>query len=280
MISRLSLVKSGAAREHPNDRRTGQNSAALNDDLDLARTVQRSLLPKRSLLHSGLTCAAFYQASQSVGGDYYDFVPLNGDRLGIAIGDVSGKGIAAALIMANLQASLRGRLSYPCMDPLTLVRSLNRSIYESSPLQFYVSLFYGEYDPSVSLLRYVNAGHHPPWIVRVEDAVPRVSHLPGQSMLIGAFAEALYEEQSIQLHPGDLLVAYTDGLTDSQNIHGEDWGQQRLQKTLFRCAGRNPAWVVHTVMEDLERFTDNAHGQDDLTLVVARVENSDRCPIV
>jgi sigma-B regulation protein RsbU (phosphoserine phosphatase) len=99
-------------------------------------------------------------------------------------------------------------------------------------------------------------------------------------MLIGAFAEALYEEQSIQLHPGDLLVAYTDGLTDSQNIHGEDWGQQRLQKTLFRCAGRNPAWVVHTVMEDLERFTDNAHGQDDLTLVVARVENSDRCPIV
>jgi phosphoserine phosphatase RsbU/P len=155
--------QSGAVTRHrPGTRLTLFEAGAVHRDLEIAETVQKRLLPQKSQRSSGLLSETYYRPLHGIGGDYYDFVSLDRSRLGIAIGDVSGKGVAAALIMANLQASLRALLLQPGMGPQLLVRSLNRLLYEASHDHVFASLFYGEFDPESRILRYVNAGHHPP----------------------------------------------------------------------------------------------------------------------
>jgi sigma-B regulation protein RsbU (phosphoserine phosphatase) len=250
----------------------GCEEGAMNRDLEIAQSVQKRLLPKRRLRSSGLLCETYYRPLHGIGGDYYDFVPLDRNRLGIAIGDVSGKGVGAALTMASLQASLRARLLHPGMKPQPLVHSLNRLLYQSSLDYVFASLFYGEYDPESRVLRYVNAGHHSPLVVRQEDS--RVSILPLRSdgMPIGVIPDAVYEEMSFVLQPDDLLVGYTDGLTEAENISNEQWGLERLEAILAECAGEYPALVVEAVLKRQEDFTHPVAAEDDITLMVAAVE--------
>src|ERR1700730_3747496 len=147
---------------------------ALRSDLEGAKDVQQAFFPPQSLSIPCLSCETFYGPADDIGGDYYDFFPLEGGRWGIAIGDVSGKGIGAALIMASLQASLRAQASHSHLDLSTLIGDVNRLVYESSPTNFFASLFYAEYEPATRILKYVNAGHNPPIVVRPHEGQPQM----------------------------------------------------------------------------------------------------------
>jgi sigma-B regulation protein RsbU (phosphoserine phosphatase) len=199
-------------------------------------------------------------------------VSLDRNRLGIAIGDVSGKGVAAALIMANLQASLHARLLHPGMEPRPLLRSLNRLLYEASHDHVFASLFYGEYDPESRVLRYVNAGHHPPLVVRQNGGGVSILRLKSDGVPVGVLPHAEYEEMSFLLQPGDLFVAFTDGIIEAWNAMHEQWGLDRLEAVLAECTGKNPAQVVETILRDQEDFMGPVAAADDMTLVVASVE--------
>jgi sigma-B regulation protein RsbU (phosphoserine phosphatase) len=199
-------------------------------------------------------------------------VSLDRNRLGIAIGDVSGKGVAAALIMANLQASLRARLLHPGMEPRRLVRSLNRLLYEASHDHVFASLFYGEYDPESRVLRYVNAGHHPPLVVRQIGGGVGILRLKSDGVPVGVLPDAEYEEMSFVLQPGDLFVAFTDGIIEAGNVMNEEWGLERFEAVLAECARKNPAQVVETILRGQKDFMGPVTAEDDMTLMVASVE--------
>lgn len=259
-------------RSRVQQRRTSRGDSSLSGDMEFAKFVQDRLLPKRSLAFPGLQFETYYQPLHSIGGDYYDFLPLPEGKLGIAIGDVSGKGVGAALTMAGLQASLRAQLLHPHTDPVSLVTTLNRLLYASSPANVFASLFYGQYDPNLQLLTYVNAGHNPPLIVRANNTSSAVIRLEGEGLPVGVFAESEYREFSCPLYPGDLLLGYTDGITEARNPAGEQWGTAGLEALLSGYAGGEPAQTMAAILKGLRDFTGTWAVEDDLTMVVIGVE--------
>src|SRR6516164_8719598 len=156
-------------------------------DLETAKDIQNALFPPQSFSIPCLSCEAFYQPARGIGGDYYDFLSLPAGRWGIAIGDVSGKGIGAALLMASLQASLRAQALQHHLDLSALIGSVNRLVYESSPTHFFASLFYAEYEPATRVMKYVNAGHNPPIVVRPRNGSCEIYHLDASGMPVGIF---------------------------------------------------------------------------------------------
>jgi DNA-binding GntR family transcriptional regulator len=158
---------------------------ALQRDLEGAKDVQRAFFPPPTLSIPCLSCEAFYQPAHDIGGDYYDFLSLQGERWGIAIGDVSGKGIGAALLMASLGASLRSQALHPHLDLPTLIADVNQLVCNSSPTHFFASLFYAEYQPATRILRYVNAGHNSPVVLRAMRNVPFRGRRHARGNLLG-----------------------------------------------------------------------------------------------
>ena len=249
-----------------------------HDWMTAAEAIQKRLLPCRRLTFSGLHCEAYYRPFHNIGGDYYDFVPLDRSKLGFAIGDVSGKGVEAALTMANLQASLRALLLNQETRPSTLVRTLNQLLYHSSLPHIYATLFYGEYDAETRVLSYVNAGHYPPLIVRQEGEGVRLIRLESDGIPIGIFPDADYQGESCPLQPGDLLVGYTDGITESCDKPQEFWGLAGLEGVLLRCIGRRPGEVIEAILSERKRVSPTNTPADDMTLVVATIEEAAGCP--
>ena len=245
---------------------------ALQFDLEGARDVQRAFFPAPTLSMPCLSCEAFYQPAHDIGGDYYDFLSLQGERWGIAIGDVSGKGIGAALIMASLQGSLRAQALHPHSDLSTLIADVNRLVYSSSPAHIFASLFYGEYHPASRMLRYVNAGHNPPIVLRPRNGQCELFRLNASSMPVGISSDAEFRAASFQLHIGDLFVAYTDGITEVQDRRGELWGLERLEQLLRSCGYDQPKKIMECVLDEVSRFADGQPQRDDMTLVVMKVE--------
>lgn len=246
---------------------------ALRRDLENAKDVQQAFFPQQSLSIPGLTCETFYKPAQSIGGDYYDFFPMPGGRWGIAIGDVSGKGIGAALLMASLQASLKAQALHPHSDLSILVGDINRAVHGSSPVHFFASLFYAEYQPDTRVLRYVNAGHNPPMVLRWRDGRCDVFPLETEGSPVGALEGAEYTSASIQLEIGDVLVAYTDGITEAEDPQGEFWGQQRLEILLRSCRDRSPRQMIKCILDEVSAFSKGNSQRDDVTLVVVRVKD-------
>jgi serine phosphatase RsbU (regulator of sigma subunit) len=244
---------------------------ALRSDLEGAKDVQRAFFPPQSLSIPCLSCETFYKPAQDIGGDYYDFLPLERGRWGIAIGDVSGKGIGAALIMASLQGSLRAQASHSHLNLSTLIGDVNRLVYESSPTNFYASLFYAEYEPGTRVLKYVNAGHNPPIVLRTRDGRCEMFHLESSGMLVGISADSQFQTTRFQLEIDDVLVAYTDGITEVENRRGQFWGQQGLESLLRSCGRRTPEQIIKCVVDELTTFGDRLPQRDDMTLVVMRV---------
>ena len=200
----------------------------LRRDLALAVEVQRRLLPEAYPESSFGDVAAFTLPVRSVGGDYYDFVKVGEHGLGIALADVAGKGIAAALIMSVVQASLRilaaeGNITLP-----ELVSKMNRFLHRSTGFNSYATFFYAQLDEQSGQLSYVNAGHNPPYLLRAAE----VEELKTGGMVIGMFAQATYEEAKVDLKSGDVLVAFTDGVTEALNINEEEYGEERLKDLL------------------------------------------------
>ena len=245
---------------------------AIRRDLEGAKDVQQAFFPPDTLSIPCLSCETFYQPAHGIGGDYYDFLSLEGGRWGIAIGDVSGKGIGAALLMASLQASLRAQALHPHLDLSTLIGDVNRLVYEASPTNFFASLFYAEYEPATRVLKYVNAGHNPPIVVRPRKESCQMFHLQSEAMPVGISADAHFATTSFQLEIGDVLVAYTDGITEADNPDGEFWGEKRLDSLLRSCSDGTPEQIIRCILEEVSAFANGQPQRDDVTLMVMRVQ--------
>lgn len=246
---------------------------AIRNDLESAKDVQNAFFPQKAIAIPGLTCATFYKPVQSIGGDYYDFFPLGPDRWGMAIGDVSGKGIGAALLMASLQASLKARALHPHSDLAELIGDVNRLVHESSPIHFFASLFYAEYQPSMGILRYVNAGHNPPIVLRWSEGQCAVFTLETEGTPVGLMQDTEYTSGSFQLETGDVLAAYTDGITETENPGEDMWGQERLKNLLCGSRGKTPQQIIRQILDELSVFAKTKPQRDDMTLLVAHVRN-------
>ncbi len=244
----------------------------LDRELEIARDVQQHLFPQTLPRVSGLDFAGYCRPAEGVGGDYYDFVRLPADCLGIAIGDVSGKGISAALMMASLQASLRGQTIKPCETLSEMIGNINRLLYEASADNRYATFFYAQYDPTSRLLKYVNAGHNSPIVFRTSGNGGDVLRLQEGGTVVGLFPAFAFQEGQLALQPGDILVAFTDGISEAMNKRDEEFDEERLIQALSQHKARTAADLISEILERVDAFTSGARQHDDMTLIVVRVQ--------
>ncbi len=235
-------------------------------ELEIARQVQARLFPQRVPELDSLEYAGACIQTHHVGGDYYDFLDLGQARLSLVLGDIAGKGIAAALLMANLQANLRSQCATAVEQPEQLLRSVNRLFYENTADNAYATLFYSEFDDRTRRLRYANCGHLPGLVVENDGTVKRLS---STATVLGLFAEWQCATAEIQLSPGDLFAIYTDGITEALNQRDEEFGEERLLDVMRRARDLSPHHIVSTVFEEVQRFSGDQQ-RDDVTLIVAR----------
>jgi sigma-B regulation protein RsbU (phosphoserine phosphatase) len=242
----------------------------LNREVEIAREVQERLFPQKLPVIAGLDYAGHCRPALGVGGDYYDFLALPRGNLGIAIGDVSGKGIAAALMMASLQASLRSEATRAPENLAAAVANINRLVYEASASNRYATFFYGQYDPAQGKFDFVNAGHNPPMLFRLADG-GTVTRLEPGGTVIGLLEDAHYLQGSVRISPGDVLVAFTDGISEAMNLADEEWGEERLIDVIQGCHAKTAQEVLECIFAAATQFAGAAPQHDDMTLVVLRV---------
>ncbi len=247
----------------------------LNREIEIAREVQERLFPQRLPAIAGIDYAGACRPALGVGGDYYDFLELANGDLGVAIGDVSGKGIAAALLMASLQASLRGQALVGQGDLAQLMANVNQLVYDATPINRYATFFYGQYQHANKLFRYVNAGHNPPAILRrTADGTTHVIRLESGGPVIGLFPRAPYQEGSLVLENGDIFVGFTDGISEAMNPRDEEWGEERLLPAAAAEAEHPARDMIPHLMAAADRFASGAPQHDDMTLVVMKMSGA------
>jgi phosphoserine phosphatase RsbU/P len=239
----------------------------LEEELRIARDVQLSLLPSSAPTLNGLDIHGINVPTYSVGGDYYDFIPIVDGHLGIVVADVAGKGIPASLIMASFRAVLRAEIrnNYAIRTILTKV---NRLLYETLRDDQFVSAFYGVLDLARRRFTYSNAGHHPGIVFRPDG---KRRYLKSGGMVLGIFDAVSYNEQFIDLVPGDLLLLYTDGLVEADNRDGEMYGRNRLEKFVADNKSLDSRALCDALYADVSSFTDAARPSDDTTIVIAKI---------
>ncbi|HJX83501.1 MAG TPA: GAF domain-containing SpoIIE family protein phosphatase, partial [Candidatus Angelobacter sp.] len=199
----------------------------IHREIEIAHEVQQRLFPQEIPVIPGASLAGSCRSAEGVGGDYYDVFQLEDGQLGLAIGDVSGKGISAALLMASLRASLRGMTLEDPGDLARLMQKLSRLVYEASASNRYATFFFATYNPQTHELKYVNAGHNPPVVLRTSGSAPELLHAGG--LAVGLMPGTMYDhEQSVTLHPGDVLLAYTDGISEAMTTDDQEWGEERM----------------------------------------------------
>ncbi|HYV07122.1 MAG TPA: SpoIIE family protein phosphatase, partial [Blastocatellia bacterium] len=243
----------------------------LNREVEIAREVQERLFPQKLVPVAGLDYCGACRPALGVGGDYYDFLQLSNGVFGIAIGDVSGKGIAAALLMASLQASLRGQTMRNTDDLADMMRNVNQLVYQASSENRYATFFYAQYDQTTRQLTYVNAGHNAPIILRKLDADWQIIRLEEGGAVVGLLPNFPYAQAAVQLKAGDLLLAFTDGISEAMNSADEEWGEERLIETAKRCDGLSAAEVLARLVQGADEFAAGAPQHDDMTVIVVRV---------
>ncbi len=235
-------------------------------ELEIAKQVQARLFPQTLPASATLEYAGLCIQARQVGGDYYDFLNLGQERLGLVVGDIAGKGIAAALLMANLQANLRSQCAIALDQPEHFLQSVNRLFYENTADSAYATLFFAEYDGKLRHLRYANCGHLCALLFRKDDTIER---LESTCSVLGLFQEWDCAIGECQLSPGDTLALYTDGVTECFNDAAEEFGERRLIEAVRRRPGLSPQALLQSVLEDVQRF--GAREQhDDITLIVAK----------
>jgi sigma-B regulation protein RsbU (phosphoserine phosphatase) len=268
----------------------------LRHELDIATTVQRRLFPERPPDVKSLELAGVCHPARGVGGDYYDFILLEPGKVGIAVADVAGKGISAALLMSTVQASLRSQAPSVNGNLIELVSSMNRLLHTSTDAASYATFFYAQFDEVTGFLTYVNAGHNPPILLRAVAAerAQRVGQAtvaghetkvtePGSKRsefnlltkggpIIGVFDDCEYEQETIKMQSGDLLVAYTDGVTEAYNSDEEEFGEKRLRRIISESADLSAQRLTERIVESVRDWCRDTPLQDDLTLVVMKVK--------
>lgn len=245
---------------------------ALRRELEIARQVQAELFPQVRPVLPGLDYAGSCRTAREVGGDYYDYLDLGPQRLGLAVGDITGKGISAALLMASLQAMLRSRAPLQSTDLGQLASEVNRLMVISTAPSKFATLFFTVYDVGARTLTYVNAGHNPAFLFPAAGGPP-VPLMP-TGMALGLSIKATYTEVSRRVDAGDLLVLYTDGVTEAMNGSGDDFGEERLVAVIERHRARRAVDIHDAVLDELDGFVGDAARHDDITLVVARSESN------
>lgn len=239
----------------------------LRRELEVASEIQSSFLPDTCPVLPGWSICGHYQAARQVGGDFYDFIPLPGGRIGVVIADVADKGMPAALFMA-LSRTLVRATSIDGRSPQRAILRANELILADSNTDMFVTLFYAALDPATGECRYVNAGHNPPLAYWARTG--RVERLPGRGMPLGMLETIRLEEQRAQFSPGDALLLYTDGLTESRNAEGEEFGEARLAAILAAGAAGNADDVRSAILKAYEEFTGGLPAFDDVTMVVLK----------
>jgi sigma-B regulation protein RsbU (phosphoserine phosphatase) len=285
-------------------RRKQQAEVEKRREAAMAAEAQRRLLPQRVPQSERLEFFAVCQPAREVGGDYYDFIELAPERTGFVVVDVEGKGMPAALFASTVQATVRSHARRDRMRPSRLIASVNEHFRTSADATSYATLFYAEVNEAENVLTYVNAGHNPPLLLRssrsatlsatarheapavigqralmsarnlapaiVEDVT--VKRLEAGGPVIGFFEDCVYEEATITLESGDLLVAYTDGLTESFNAEGEEFGEERLREVLLENSHLTASALGERILEHVQEWCSTAPPHDDLTLVIMKMK--------
>jgi len=255
--------------------RESEEKLRLQSELEIAREVQTQLFPRSAPEVPGLALYGVCKAARTVSGDYYDFLKLGENRVCLVLGDVSGKGISAALLMAAIQSALRAQFygDKPTFDSHTsalstaaVVSRLNVQLYENTPREKYATFFFAVYDAATRSLTYTNAGHLPPFLLRRG----KVERLKVGGTVVGLFSPMTYEQAEIQIQPGDLLLAFTDGITEPENIYGEEFGEDRVLEVVRRALSASPQILTEEIYRSVSDWTGSPELQDDMTMLVAK----------
>lgn len=236
-------------------------------EIAVAQAVQRKLFPlEKPRLHTLDFCGKCIQA-QTVGGDYYDFLDMGAGRVGFVMADVSGKGVAAALLMANLQGSIHNHPDITIADLPALLASLNLHLYKHTEAARYATLFFGCYNDDARSLAYVNCGHVPALLVRHDGKLER---LEPTATVLGLFEKWECAVQQLAVDPGDLFCIFTDGITETTSSQGEEFGEVRIAQVLRASLALSPPEILESLEQALGRFRQSSQPQDDLTFLIAR----------
>ena len=245
----------------------------MQTELEIAREVQGQLYPKEAAPVHGLKLTVANDPARMVSGDYYDYTDIGQDKLAFALGDVAGKGISAALLMATLQAALRAQISHHQashsdveLNPACVVSLLNKQIFAHTAAEKYATFFFAVFDPATYTLTYTNAGHLSPLLLRDGE----FTELDSNGTVVGAFSFASYNCSTLKMEPGDLLVCYTDGITEPENAYEEMFGEERLKGLVKKHANQPDGEILQVVMESVRSWTGNPELFDDMTLLLAR----------
>lgn len=247
-------------------RKQADSERQRKSELEIAANVQQKLFPRNPRPLETVDYAGHCVAAREVGGDYYDFLEVADRAVGFVLGDVSGKGIPAALLMANLQASFRSQPPGALLRPADALLTVNRLFFESTSSERFATLFFGVYNDRTRRLRYVNCGHNPPLLLR---STGQVEWLSPTATMLGAFANWTCSEAETELRSGDYLVIYSDGVTEAGTGSGEEFGEQRLLAAIRARQWDNSGALVQTILDSVTDFSKGAR-EDDVTVVALR----------
>jgi sigma-B regulation protein RsbU (phosphoserine phosphatase) len=263
----LAAAYSASAIEAQLLRRQVEASRLLQRELEIAREVQERLFPQQLPLCPGLDLAAVCRPARAVGGDYFDFIPLPGGELLFTLGDVSGKGIAAAVLMAGIQASIRSQVLRPPESLAALVGDFNRAVFSLSTSDKYSTLFCGLLNPETRRLTYVNAAQVPPVLVRAAGSLER---LEDGGTAIGMFPLTRYRQAVVNLEPGDAVVCFSDGISEATSAQDEMWDEAQYLELLQRSAHLGARGIVEALVAGADAFAGETEQADDMTVVVLK----------
>ncbi len=268
----LSIITSQSAQVIENARLYEEEKAlfSLQEEMKMAREIQLNLLPKQLPDLPGFQIAAITIPAKLVGGDYYDFLSLSGHKVGFCVGDITGKGMPAAMLMANLQATFRsqGSIFEDCEKCLA---GTNKLLYRSTESTKFATFFYGILDPEKAQLQYANGGHDAPLLFR-KDNEPEFLHATG--LLLGVMEDAQYSKEWISLEPKDLLILFTDGITEAMNSRDEQFGLDRTIELIRKNRKKTPQKIIQTILEEIKNHSGKAAQSDDITIMIIKREES------
>jgi sigma-B regulation protein RsbU (phosphoserine phosphatase) len=249
-------------------RKEAEAAQLFLQELEIARDVQQHLLPQDLPSIPGLDFAGYCRSAKFVGGDYYDFLPMREGGLLFTLGDVSGKGIAAAVLMASIQASLRSQVVRPTDSLAGLMGDFNKAVYSFSTADKYSTLFCGLLDPSSRKLTYVNAGQVRPMLLRSADG--SIELLDSGGFPVGLLDASEYEQGQAVLQPGDSVLCFSDGISEATNAKGEMWNESEVQKVFQACRGLTAQQMIDRLVKATDGFAGDAEQADDMTVVAIR----------
>ncbi len=266
----LSIIAAQSAQVVENARlyEEERNLLKMQQEVKLASQIQTDLLPKESPKLPGYDIAGATLPARTIGGDYFDFIPVDEDRLAICLGDVSGKGLPAALLMANLQASLRSQ-TYNGSSVKECITRCNRQLYQSTSPEKFATLFYGMINVKAHTLVYCNAGHEPPFLISRGGNQVRLGH--GGTMM-GIMDGFPFEETLVALQPGDVLVSYSDGVTEAMNVFKEQLGESKLADLIKDNVGLPAEKIIEKIVKAVRTHAGEAQQYDDITALVVKRE--------